>query len=323
MTPTQAAAALDLPAGVTATVTGSSTVETRPFNDFPSDPAKGSDYLVLSTGLAEDVMLDAPLAIDDPRTPVFEREPDPLVSTDREADRLPDTTTLTITVAPSTGAGCLQVDFAMATDETVRAYLPGTPGDSFSVTRRSDPETEHAMNAGEGYFQQDGWTPEPRPYGTNDVDYWHEPGDRTDVENGQLETPRLARWTPLSRVTTRDTAAVPLNLAGGPEVIDVVVSDALHDAGELDTAAFVDNVGLTDTCAAGVAARPAHQYGEGSIKGERRVGYPLSYDPVPSTSVIERYDAVDNGWTHLRPPHQWTCGSAGTGPFRAMPTTRT
>lgn len=299
--PVAAGAAVDLPSGVTAAVSGSGSVEAQAFNDFPS---RGSDYLVLSTGDAEAVMLSTPLAVDDPTTPEDEwgADPDPL-STDLGAAG-PDAGTLSLTVDPSTGAGCLLIDFAMATDETPRAYVPEEPADSVSVVRRSDPATEYAVNAGRGYFVQADWPAQPRTYTTNAIDYWHRPGTPDDVLNGALEVPRLARWTALDAVTTRDTARVPLDFSDGADVIDVTVADGPHDGqpdGEIDTAAFVDNVRLTSNCAAGAAAQPANPYGDGSIKGERRVGYPLSYDPVPSTAEIERYDAPSNGWTHPAP----------------------
>ncbi|KRB76014.1 hypothetical protein ASE01_13315 [Nocardioides sp. Root190] len=291
--------ALDLPAGVTATVTGSAAVATQAFNDFPS---RGSQYLLLSTGNVSQVLLASPLAIDDPATVGDERDPDPdALSTDRGADGVPDMTRLSLSVDPSTNAGCLYIDFAMATDETVRPAVTGTVSDRISVTRRADteePAAEYAMNAGRGYFQQEGWPSQPRPYSVNDVDYWQEPGSRSDVLGGQLETPRLERWTRLNHVTTRDTVRVPLNFSNGAEIIDFDVADAPNDAGEIDTAAFVDNVRLSANCSNGTAAQPSQPYGDGSIEGERRVGYPLSYDPFPATAAIERYDAADNGWTY-------------------------
>ncbi len=299
--PVAAGAAVDLPSGVSAAVAGSGSVETQAFNDFPSN---GSSYLVLSTGDAEAVMLSTPLAVDDPTTPEDEwgSDPDPL-STDLGAAG-PDEGTLSLTVDSSTGAGCLVVDFAMATDETPRAYVPETPGDTLSVVRRSDPETEYAMNAGRGYFAQAEWPAAPRAYTTNAIDYWHRPGCPDDVLNGQLEVPRLARWTPLDAITTRDTARVRLDFSNGADVVDITIADGPHDGqadGEVDSAAFVDNVRLTTSCASGAAAQPANPYGDGSIKGERRVGYPLSYDPFPSTVEVERYDAPNNGWTRPAP----------------------
>lgn len=304
VTPVAAATALDLPAGVSASVSGSGSVETQAFNDFPS---KGAQYVVLSTGEADDVMLASPLAIDDPRTVANERDPDPVpMSTDRGNDGTPDTTTLSLTVDPSVGAGCLYIDFAMATDETVREFEVGTPADRISITRAADTSTQYAKNVGRGYFAQAGWSAEPRDYTSNDIDYWHQPGALADVLDGQLESPRLSRWTRLDNVTTKDTARVPLDFSQGADVINVDVSDRDDapgrpgDAGETDSAAFVDNVRVA-SCSAGNAAAPSQQYGDGSIKGDRRVGYPLSYDPFPSTPAIERYDAADNGWAHPAP----------------------
>lgn len=300
--PTVAGAALDLPSGVSAAVVGSGAVETQSFNDFPS---KGGAYLVLSTGDADAVMLSTPLDVDDPTTPEDEwgSDPEPL-STDVGAVG-PDAATLSLTVEPAAGVGCLLIDFSMATDENVRAYLPETPADSLSVVRRADPSTEYALNAGRGYFEQVEWPTQQRTYTTNSIDYWHRPGAPDDVLNGQLEVPRLPRWTRLDQVTTRDTARVPLDFSGGAEVVDVTVADGPHGDlppdGETDSAAFVDNVRLAPNCAAGAAAQPANPYGDGSIKGERRVGYPLSYDPFPSTVEIERYDAANNGWSHPAP----------------------
>ena len=46
---------LHLPAGVTATVSGSGAVSSEPFNDFPSE---GDSYYVLSTGAAGSVFPD-------------------------------------------------------------------------------------------------------------------------------------------------------------------------------------------------------------------------------------------------------------------------
>lgn len=294
--PVTAGDAIDLPPGVSAVVSGSGAVETRGFNDFPSS---GSSYLVLSNGDAGQVILPSPLAVDDPTTAVDERDPDTdALSTDHGGDGVPDTTRLTLTVDPQSAAGCLYIDFSMATDETVRGLTAGTPSDAVSVTRRSDPATQYAQNAGRGYFQQAGWASQPRPYAVNDLDYWHEPGSRSDVLDGQLEAPRLERWTRLNNVTTKDTARVPLDFSAGADVIDIEVSDGPEDAGEIDSAVFLDNVRLTTSCSGGSAAQPSHQYGDGSIKGERRVGYPLTYDPIPSTATIERYDAVDNGWTY-------------------------
>lgn len=300
--PAVAGAALDLPAGVSASVAGSGSVETQSFNDFPSS---GNEYLVLSTGEADAVMLSTPLDIDDPTTPEDEwgLDPNPL-STDLGAAG-PDAATLSLTVEPSTGAGCLLVDFSMATDENVRAYLPEVDADRLSVVRRADSSAEYAVNAGRGYFAQADWPAQQRTYTTNSIDYWHRPGTPDDVLNGQLEVPRLARWTPLDHVTTRDTARVPLDFSGGADVIDISIADGPHGDlppdGETDSAAFLDNVRLAPSCAAGSAAQPANPYGDGSIKGERRVGYPLSYDPFPSTAEIERYDAANNGWTHPAP----------------------
>ena len=68
--PPDPAAALGLPAGVTATASGSAAVVDKPFNDFPS---QGSDYYLLSTGDAGSAFPAAP-------------DPDAQLSTDRSAD---------------------------------------------------------------------------------------------------------------------------------------------------------------------------------------------------------------------------------------------
>lgn len=295
VTPQAAAEALDLPAGVTASIAGSGSVESQAFNDFPS---QGSQYLVLSTGLADDALRNTPLAIDDPATSANEWQSDGgVTSTDRGSDDLPDTSTLTLTVEPGAGRGCLYVDFAMATDETLRLASP--QGDALSVQRQAEPSVEYARNVGRGYFDQSGWPAQPVPYTVNNIDFWHQPGDRSDVLDGQLESPRLLRWTPLDNVTTRDTARVPLTFeAGAAEVVEISIADGPEDTGETDSAAFLDNVRFTASCSSGSTASPTQQYGEGSIEGDRRVGYPLTYDPFPTTAAIERYDAADNGWSY-------------------------
>lgn len=272
-------AALGLPLGVTASVAGSGAVTTKEFNDFPS---QGADYYVLSTGVAGATFPAAP-------------DPDAQLSTDRGADGIADSSSLTLTVAASTGAGCLFVDFALGTEEPVHTYnySLANPGYSLSITK-DDTATEYAMHAGRGYFAQASWPAEPKPYTTNAVKYWHHPGDRLDPIPGTAEEPWLAEATALNSVTTRDTARIPLNLSGGDEVITIRVSDALN--GDLDSVALLDDVRLGASCASGTGVEPNPVHDGGVIAGIRGVGNALVYDPIPSTDVIERYDSPGNGW---------------------------
>ena len=272
--------ALGLPAGVTAAVSGSGAVSAKAFDDFPSE---GADYYVLSTGTADAVF---------PGTP----DADAQLSTDRGNDGAPDSSTLTLTIAPSTAAGCLFVDFAMGTEEPVHTYTysAANPGDSISITKRGD-ASEYATNAGWGYFSQASRPAAPRPYTANAVDYWHHPGDPSDPIPGTAEEPWLPEATPLNSFTSRDTARVPLDLSGGGgAVIDIRVADSTN--GDLDTVALLDRVRLGATCAAGTGVEPNPVHQGGVIAGLRGVGNALVYDPVPSTDVIEGYDGTGNGW---------------------------
>ena len=273
--PPDPTAALGLPAGVTATVSGSAAVVDKPFDDFPSE---GADYYVLSTG-------SAPAAF--PAVP----DPDAQLSTDRGDDGAPDTSTLTLTVDDSVAAGCLFVDFALATEEPVHKYAEGNPGDQ--VTIANDGE-DYAISAGRGYFAQLAWPSEPKPYQVNAINYWHQPGDPMDPVPGTAEEPWLPEATALNSVTTRDTARVPLELADGPEVIEIKMADALN--GDLDSVALLDDVRLGASCASGTGVEPNPVHDGGVIAGIRGVGNALVYDPIPSTDAVERYDAAVNGW---------------------------
>ncbi|HWJ83399.1 MAG TPA: hypothetical protein VNS55_14265 [Nocardioides sp.] len=279
--PATAVTALGAPAGVTAALSGSSATASAVFNDFPS---QGSDYLLLSTGDAGQVFP----AVADPQAQL---------STDRGSDGQPDTTTLTLTVQPAAGVGCLFLDFALGTEEPVHTYTTATPSDTLSIQRAGD-TSEYAMNAGRGYFSQTGWPAKPTPYAVNALDYWHQPGDPSDPITGSTEQPRLPELTALNHVTTRDTARVPLAFAGGAaETVTVTVSDAGN--GDLDSVAFLDHLRLGATCGAGTGVEPNPAYDGGVIGGIRGVGNELWYDPIPGTTEIERYDdpAVGgNGW---------------------------
>ena len=278
--PAAASAAIDAPAGVSALLAGSAAVTSTAFNDFPS---QGSSYLMLSTGDANQVL---------PAVPDAQAQ----LSTDLGGDGLPDTSSLTLTVQPTAGVGCLFLDFALGTEEPVHTYTTDSPSDALSIKRTGD-STEYAMNAGRGYFSQSGWAAQPQPYTVNALDYWHAPGDRTDPITGSTEDPRLPAITALNHVTTRDTARIPLTFAGGAETITVSISDASN--GDLDSVAFLDHLRLGTSCSSGTGVEPNPAYDGGVIGGIRGVGDELWYDPIPSTSDIERYDdpAVQgNGW---------------------------
>jgi hypothetical protein len=294
-------------ARVAVAVSGSSSVETQKFNDFSTDGA--DPYVVVSTGNADDMLLASPLSADDPDTAELDPEPEPAVpsqSTDRGGDGVPDSSTVTLTVAPPANPvanECLYVDFALASEQT----LGGTSGDTFSI-RRTAPEAnqEFAMNAGANYPTQSiqgypTWPSAPVPYSTQSTNYWHKPGDvKFDLRDAQLNTPRLERWTRLNNVTTRDTARVPLDFSGvGENVVRLTVADAGDDGGYFDTAAMIDHVRFAH-CGVNAGPTPVSygvNEGFGSLRGDRRVGWPLTYDPVPTTQAIERYDAENNGWT--------------------------
>lgn len=278
--PAAAVAAVDAPASVSATLSGSAAVTSTAFNDLPS---QGSSYLMLSTGDADQVFPSVP-------------DPQAQLSTDRGGDGAPDTSSLTLTVQPTAGVGCLFIDFALGTEEPVHTYTTDFPSDSLSIKRAGD-DAEYAMNAGRGYFVQDGWPAQPRPYTVNALDYWHAPGDPSDPVTGSTEEPRLPELTALNHVTTRDTARVPLSFSAGAETVTVTVSDATN--GDLDSVAFLDHLRLGASCSAGTGVEPNPAYDGGVIGGIRGVGNELWYDPIPSTSDIERYDdpAVQgNGW---------------------------
>lgn len=292
-----AGSALDLPTGVSVSATSGDPLSravadagldaTVDFNDFPS---KGTSYLLLSSGDAGSV---------------FEGVPTSQLSTDFGSDGAPDASSITLTVAAGTpGAGCLFVDFALGTEETL-GYDPAlTPNDDRLTIVKDG--TNYAVNAGEAYFGQAGW-PEsaPPPYEVHDLDYWHRPGDPLDPVPGTAEEPRLAPVTGLNNVTSRDTARIPLDVSSAEEVT-ITVSDAPAGAnGDLDSVAFLDNVRLGASCAngTGVEPKPENQLSPNSccgvIRGIRGVGNTLTYDPVPSTGAIELYDAPGveaNGW---------------------------
>lgn len=298
-----------------AVASGSHAIEDQDFNDFSPHPADAADpyvpdpYVVLSTGNAADFLLGAALSSDNPETAELDPQPEPSTpsqSTDRGGDGVPDSTTLTITVAEPASAvanECLYVDFALGSEQT----LGGAEGDTLSIKRTSPASnTEYALNTDGTYPTQsiqgyETWPVAPVPYSTAITNYWHRPGDlKFDVHNGQLNTPRLERWTRLNNVTTRDTARVPLDFSGAAQnTVSVVVADAPNDGGFFDTAAMIDHVRLAN-CGVGAGPTPVPygvNEGSGSIKGQRKVGYPLTYDPIPNTPAIERYDATDNGWT--------------------------
>ena len=83
---------------------------TKPFDDFPSE---GADYYVLSTEARRWRSRNSP-------------DPDAQLSTDRGDDGVTDSSTLTLTVDDTTGAGCLFVDFALGTEEPVHTYASRT-----------------------------------------------------------------------------------------------------------------------------------------------------------------------------------------------------
>lgn len=294
LTAVDAAAALDLPAGVTVAgfsgdpvtraVADTGVDQNADFNDLPS---KGSSYMMLSTGDAGRV---------------FEGSPSSQLSLDVGDDAVPDTSTMTLTVAQGTaGAGCLFIDFAMGTEEAL-GYVETVPDDVLSIASAGQ---EYAVNAGDGYFSQNlDEDPEPEwpktddpAYEVNRITYWHKPGDPLDPVPGTAETPRLAPVTGLNHVTTRDTARVPLHVAGADQEITISVADAPEAAnGDLDSVAFIDNVRLRSSCSGqvGVEPYPATQESPSSccgvIRGIRGVGNALYYDPIPSTDDVEMYD---------------------------------
>lgn len=300
--PAAAAAALDLPAGVS--VTGSAgdplsravadTTEDPDvaFNDFPS---KGTSYLMLSSGNANQVFGTSGAQL----------------STDFGDDSVADASAISLTVASGTaGAGCLFIDFALGTEEAL-GYTAGTPDDELNIVHDG---IDYAVNEGDGYFVQDDPNTTKQPdwpadaatkyYQVNQVDYWHKPGDRSDPEPGTAETPRLPAVTGLNNFTTRDTARVPINVGSSDAVVTVTVRDAPgYDNGDLDSVAFLDSVRLRPSCENGTGVEPVQPDNKepgisccGIIRGIRGVGNALAYDPVPATEVIERYDSAQNGW---------------------------
>lgn len=296
-------AALDLPAGVTATSSGSASTQTQEFNDFPS---AGSDYALLSTGDAD---------------AVYGTDRSVQLSTDHGNDEVPDVSTITLTVAQGTpSAGCLFVDFAMGTEERVHLYTEQTPGDAISIKKASDPAKEYALNAGKKYFNQPNEPYEPKPYTVNAVKYWHQPGDWKDPLHGTDTTPRLDNITGLNYVTTRDTARIPISTSGGDEVVTISVSDAGNS--DLDSVAFVDKVRMRPSCSGGTGVEPLTP---GIIVGDREVGSVLAYDPDPGTEKLEKYDEPDNKWispssgVQVELRFRWyrtTSGYAGNGDMR-------
>lgn len=298
-----AAAALDLPAGVTVTATGGAPI-TRAVADTTADPAtrfndlptQGSSYLMLSTGDAG---------------AVFEGVPTSQLSTDIGQDEAPDEASVTLTVAAGTpNAGCLFVDFAFGTEEAT-GYASGGEGVDDELTIVSG-GTDRAVNAGDGYFAQDDpntsaprdWPADAAPhYQVNDLEYWHKPGDPGDPLPGTAEDPYLPAVTGLNNVTTRDTARVPIDVSTGDVQVTLRVSDApAMGNGDVDSVGFFDNVRLRTGCANSVGVEPHPDNREvpaaccGVIRGIRGVGNALAYDPVPSTDEIERYDSPANGW---------------------------
>lgn len=257
-----------------------SRVTSQPFNDFPS---KGTSYVVLSTGRAAELF--------DPTIPGAQP------STDLGDDDQPDTTTLSLTIAPHDSARCLLVDFAMATEERVHTYTTASPSDSLSVQLRGN-ATERAVNAGRSYIAQDGYTRKQTPYVVNAVDYWHAPGDQTDPLHNTAEDPRLpAGVSPMNHFTTRDTAEVPLAASTDAQTVDVTVADANNAT--LDSAAMIDNVRTASSCSftsETAAPRTGVSTGNAVIVGHRGVGNVLTLDPDASTSKVEKYDDTTNGW---------------------------
>jgi hypothetical protein len=290
--PADLAGALDLPSGVGASTTSDDSsavgVSAQSFNDMPS---RGSTYVVLSTGVASDL---------------FSRTvPDDQPSTDLGASG-PDRTTLVLTVDPSEAPRCLLVDFSMGTEERVHTYTADTASDTVSVTRDGDP-AEHALNVGDSYISQPGYTPASAPYSVNAVNYWHSVGDPADPVVGTAEDPRLPAITPFADFTTRDTAEVPVP-AGESSTVRVSVTD--RGNGFLDTVALVDKVRLAPSCsypALGMSPGSGIATGDAVIVGHRGVGNVLTLDPVRSTPAIETYDASANGWypTPVEPRFRW------------------
>lgn len=285
------AAALDAPAGVTASLQGdplSSAVSDVVFNDFPSrgqspDQLGNSSYVLLSTGKAADVF-----------SPSVPNKP----STDLGAPG-PDTTTLSLDIESSEAARCLLVDFSMGTEERVNTYVATTAGDQLSV-RLDGSETEWARNAGGAYIDQVGINRDRVPaavdYQVNAVKYWHTTGDPTDPAHGTAESPRLPAISPIDNYTSRDTAQVPLP-AGASHTVTVTISDAVN--GTLDSVALVDRVRFAPSCAdaaEGMVPSTGIATGAGEIKGHRGVGNVLTLDPDASTTDIEKYDSASNGW---------------------------
>lgn len=298
-----AGTALDLPSGVT--VSGMSgdpasraIADTLVdpivgFNDFPS---KGSSYLMLSSGNASQA---------------FQGSASAQLSTDFGNDAAPDSSSISLTVAQGTaGAGCLFLDFALGTEEPT-GYTAGVPDDELNIELNG---VEYAVNAGDGYFTQNDPDTVKSPdwpvdaaatyYHVNQIEYWHQPGSRKDPEPGTAETPHLPAVTGLNNLTSLDTARIPLDLATSNAVITVTVRDAPGALnGDLDSVGFVDNVRLGASCANGSGVEPIAPDNQepgnaccGIIRGTRGVGNTLTYDPVPSTTAIERYDSAQNGW---------------------------
>lgn len=297
-----AASVLDLPAGVTVSGTAGNPLSravadtavdpVAEFNDFPT---KGTSYLMLSTGNANQVF----------------GTPGQQLSTDFGGDDVADSSSITLTVAAGTAsAGCLFFDFALGTEETL-GYTAGTPDDELNFMYDGE---DYAVNPGPGYITQDDPNTVKQPdwpdaeltglYQVNQMRYWHKPGDVNDPEPGTTDTPRLPEVTGLNNLTTRDTARIPIDVSGGDAVVTITVRDAPdYQNGDLDSVAFLDNVRMRPSCAGGTGVEPVQPDNKepgiaccGIIRGIRGVGNALAYDPVPSTNEIERYDAAQNGW---------------------------
>lgn len=282
--PEALAVALDAPADVTVSapaeplsyaVVDQLVDPTVAFNDLPS---KGDSYVVLSTGLAADAFSST--------------VPNDQPSTDLGAAG-PDTTTLTLDVAPQSVMRCLLVDFSMATEERVHTYTAASPSDYLSVKLAGD-ATERARNRGGAYINETNVAADDVDYSVNAVNYWHSPGDSSDPLHGTIEQPRLPTGaTPFDYFTTRDTAEVPISAAGG--TVTVTVADANN--GKLDSAVLVDSVRLTQACSFDVSADTGISTGKARIDGYRGVGNTLTLDPDRSTEdVVEKYDNPSNGW---------------------------
>lgn len=277
------AAALDLPAGVTVSTSGTSSqmfgTTSRAFNDFPRRGGNDS-YAVISTGRAID-LFNTNLPGLQPST---------------SFGGSPDRASMTLTVESNPSQQCLLLDVAMATEERVHTYTSNTPSDAAAL-RLNGQDQNFATHVGPRFFAQADVPMKPVFYSVNAIDYWHEINEEFERQPDDPDAPLLDAVTPFDHFASVDTLEVPLNV-NEPALTDTVtlsIEDANNN--DLDSAMMVDRVRLAPTCSSSAGAStgiyPTRNF---EIVGHRGVNNILTIDLIPETDDIERYDAADNGW---------------------------